>query len=329
MVVSAPLGLTRRTVLTSAAALLASAAAGTAVPRRAEAASLPQIRAAAAGWTGHSGELLVLTANPATEADYTLRILEAPDPSAAPTAPGGAPGAELGPPLPLPLPADFHPHSMAALGAVLWVTGTVELGPDLALPALVRIEDSRAAYVDLPVPQAIRSGIATAVVPIGASGLAVVMEGSPDPHLAMVTRSHLAFSPDGGRTWTQRPLVTGLGEGYGTVLTETDHGLFAATADTDGTQTIHIGSMSDAAGLVPVATLPGSGRPMAAVAETDGVSVFSDHEGTVNLARYTGDGAPLETALSCACDGEILAVPGRRGQWLETDGTTIHIRGTR
>jgi hypothetical protein len=317
---SATPGLTRRTVLTGAAALLAATAAGTAAPRRAHAAALPQIRAAAAGWTGRRGELLVLTADPVTETDYALHLLEAADPDAP---------AALGPPLPIPLPADFHPHSMAALGSVLWVTGTVELGHDLARPALVRIEDGAAAYTDLPVPPSIQSGIATGATPFGATGLAVVLEGCPDPHSAVLTRSHLAVSVDGGRTWTQQRLASGLGEGLGTVLTGTDRGLFAATADQDGTQTVHVGARNTGFRLETVPALSHAGRPMAAVAEAGGVSVFSDRDGTVGLVRYTSGGAPVESSADCACRGEILAVPGRPGVWLETDGTTVHIRGNR
>ncbi|MCD0442337.1 hypothetical protein LO763_01685 [Glycomyces sp. A-F 0318] len=320
---SATPGLTRRTLLTGAAALLAAAAAGTAAPRPARAAALPQIRAAASGWTGRDGELLVLTADPVTETDYALHLLEA----AGPDAP-----AELGPPLPIPLPAAFHPHSMAARGAALWVTGTAELDHDRARPALVRIEDGAAAYTTLPVPQEIRSGIATGVATFGATGLAVVLEGCSDPHSAVVTRSHLAVSPDGGRTWTQQRLASGLGEGFGTVLTGTDRGLFAATADRDGAQTVHTGAPGARLGAVPA--VAGAGRPMAAVTEADGVSVFSDRDGTVARARYTADGAPLgaadeERAAECACAGEVFAVPGSPGRWLETDGTTIHIRGNR
>jgi hypothetical protein len=314
MAVPEPLGLTRRTVLTGAAALLTAGTAGLAVPRPACAASLPQIRAAAAGWMGRGGELLVLTADPATEADYALRLLtptENPDS-----------GAELGPPLPLPLPAGFHPHSMAALGDTLWVTGATELAPDRARPALVRVRDSKATYAPLPLPKTIRSGIATAVAPLGDRGLAVAIEGCPDPHLAVITRAHLALTADDGRSWTDRPLATGLGEGYGTVLAATGSGLFAVVADGEGAQTIRVGKR-----LSKAATLTDAGRPMAAVAAADHVSVFSDHHGTVTETRFTHTGAPLEAAPGCACRGEILAVPGRPGTWLETDGQTIHIRG--
>jgi hypothetical protein len=314
MAVPEPLGLTRRTVLTGAAALLAAGTAGLSVPRPARAAGLPQIRAAAAGWTGRGGELLVLTADPATEADYAVRLLT---PAENPET-----GAELGPPLPLPLPAGFHPHSMAALGDTLWMTGAVELGPDRARPALVRVRDAEAAYAPLPLPKTIRSGIATAVAPLGERGLAVAIEGCSDPHLAVITRAHLAVTANGGRSWTDRPLADGLGEGYGTVLTGTERGLFAVVANGEGAQTIRTGTR-----LASAATLPDAGRPMAAVATPDHVRVFSDRQGAVTETRFTHAGTPLEAAPACACRGEILAVPGRPGTWLETDGQTIHIRG--
>jgi hypothetical protein len=313
MAIPEPLGLTRRTVLTGAAALLAAGSAGLTVPRPSNAAGLPQIRAAAAGWTGRNGELLVLTADPATEADYAVRLLTPTENPAA--------GAELGPPLPLPLPAGFHPHSMAALGDTLWMTGAVELGPDRARPALVRVRDSEAAYAPLPLPKTIRSGIATAVAPLGERGLAVAVEGCSDPHLAVITRAHLAVTANAGRSWTDRPLATGLGEGYGTVLAGTAGGLFAVVANGEGVQTIRTGHR-----LARATTLTDAGRPMAAVAAAEHVSVFSDDHGTVTETRFTHAGAPLEAAPACACRGEILAVPGRPGTWLETDGQTIHIR---
>jgi hypothetical protein len=313
MAVPEPPGLTRRSVLTGAAALLAAGTAGLAVPAPVRAAGLPQIRAAAAGWTGRDGEVLVLTADPATEDDYVLRLLHGADP------------AELGPPLPLELPSGFHPHSMAALGDTLWITGAAELAPDRARPALVRVRDRTAAYAALPVPKTIRSGIATAIVPVGPRGLAVVIEGGPDPHLAVITRAHLARTADGGRTWTDRPLADGLGEGYGTVLTAHGTGLFIATADGRGTQTIR--TAADRGAPTRAAETAEAGRPMAAVAAADHVSVFSDQHGTVTETRYTPTGSLLEAAPSCACRGEVLAVPGRPGTWLETDGRTIRIRG--
>jgi hypothetical protein len=315
MVISEPSRLTRRTLLTGAAAFAAGTALASPTP-----AHRPEgqphlgeglrVHAAAAGWTGRNGELLVLTAE-ATD-DYALRLLETADPGTA---------AELGPPFQLPLPTGFHPHSMAAFGPVLWITGAVETAPDQARPALVRIEHDTAAYTALPIPPDIRSGIATAITPLGPRGLAVAIEGSPDRHLAALSRSHLATSVDGGRAWTGRPLATGLGEGYGTVLTETAQGLFAAVADGSGTQAIHVGPRHE-----PVATVPGAGRPMAAIATADHVSVFSDRDGTVTETRFTAAGATLESARDCGCRGEILAVPGRPGMRLEIDGAYVHIR---
>jgi hypothetical protein len=186
----------------------------------------------------------------------------------------------------------------------------------------VRIENGTSAYADLPIPDEIRSGIATAITPLGTDGLAVVIEGCPDPHLAVITRSHLASSADRGRTWTERPLATGLGEGFGTVIAETERGVFAAVADGTGAQAIHLGGPDPS----PVATLSGAGRPMAAVAGAAHVSVFSDHDGTVTETRFTTEGTLLESSRTCDCRGEILAVSGSRGLWLEIDGSTVHIR---
>ncbi|MQM27432.1 hypothetical protein [Glycomyces albidus] len=319
--------LSRRTVLTGAAALIAGAAGVPARPARA--AQAPRIRAAAAGWSGRDGELLVLTeeSEPTGAADYALRVLE----PAGAAEPGAAVTGALGPPLPLPLPGDFAPHSMAATGPVLWVTGARELAPDRVRPALVRIENGVGGYVDLPVPEDVRSGVATAASPLG-SGLAVAIEGGPGEHLAALSRSHLAVTADGARTWTGRRLADDLGEGYGTVLTETDRGLFAAVADGAGTQFAFTGRLTEATALVlaPAGTLPGAGRPMAAVAAAAHVSLFSDRDGAITETRFapgrteSGTGG---TARDCACLGEVLAVPGRRGLRLETDGTTIHIRG--
>ncbi|MDA1362744.1 hypothetical protein O1R50_24210 [Glycomyces luteolus] len=318
MAIPESLGLTRRTVLTGAAALLTAGTASLTAARPARAAALPQIRAATAGWTGRNGELLVLTADPATETDYALRLIAATENPAA--------GAELGPPLQLSLPAGFHPHSMAALGAVLWITGAVELAPGEVRPALVRVHNSASTYAELPVPKTIRSGIATAITPLGDGGLAVAIEGCPGSHLTAITRSHLALSKDQGRTWTGRPLASGLGEGYGTVMTDSDHGLFIAVVDGDGTQTVHTRAKSGV--LKQAADLPDAGRPMAAVAAADHVSVFSDRDGTVVRTRFTAEGEILESLSDCDCRGEIHAVPGRRGTWLETDGSAIRIRST-
>lgn len=320
MVESEPSRLTRRTLLAGAAVFAAESALGSPAlaherksavgTRPVHSGEGPRVHAA----VDRNGELLVLTA---TDTEYTLNVLEADGPTAA---------AELGPSLPLSLPADFHPHSMAVLGPVLWITGALETEPDRARPALVRVENGAAVYAALPIPSEIGSGLATAITTIGSEGLAVAVEGGPDSHLTALTRSHLALSSDGGRTWTERPLATGLGEGYGTAATATARGLFAIVADGDATQTVHIAFR----GTRPrrVATVPEAGRPMAAVATDAGVSVFSDRDGTVIETRYTAAGAPLESTANCGCRGEVFAVPGRPGAWLETDGATVRIRGT-
>ncbi|MEU5871806.1 hypothetical protein AB0A73_09635 [Glycomyces sp. NPDC047369] len=320
--------LSRRALLTGA---LLAGAAGLAPARAARAADAPQIRAAAAGWTGRNGELLVLTAD-ALDAGYALRILE---PGEA-VEPGAAVAGVLGPPLPLPLPADFTPHSMAATGAVLWVTGARESAPGAVRPSLVRIEDADGGYADLPVPDDIGAGIATAIAPMGSDGIAVAIEGGADEHLTALSRSRLAVTADGGSTWAAGELADGLGEGYGTVLAETDRGVFAVAADGAGTQTAVNARLAEAGDpqlvLTPAGTYPGAGRPMAAVAADTHVSLFSDRDGAVTETRFTDDDrteAAFGAAADCACQGEILAVPGRRGLWLETDGTTIHIRGIR
>lgn len=319
--------LSRRALLTSA---LLAGAAGLAPARPARAADAPQIRAAATGWTGRNGELLVLTAS---DAEYALRILE---PGEA-TEPGADVTGVLGPPLPLPLPGDFTPHSMAATGAVLWLTGARESAPGRVRPALVRIEDADSGYADLPVPKDIGAGLATAIAPLGADGIAVAIEGGADEHLTALSRSRLAVTTDGGSTWAAGELADGLGEGYGTVLAETDRGVFAAVADGAGTQTAVSARLAEAGTpqlvLTPAGTYPGAGRPMAAVAADTHVSLFSDRDGAVTETRFTDDerieAAYGGAAADCACRGEILAVPGRRGMWLETDGSTIHIRGIR
>lgn len=290
-------------MLGGAAAVLA---AGIASPARGHGAAAP-IRAAAV----RGGELLALTE------DYQIRRLAVTDGRAQTCAPAG-----------IDLPEDFHPHSMAALGEALWITGAVELSPDRSLPALVRADDSGADYAELPVPDEIRSGVATSIAALGESGLAVAVEGCPDPHLALVTTSRLVASGDAGATWSPHPLADGLGEGYGTRLAPAGDRLFAVVADGAGTQTVHTGppGTAPAAG----ATATGAGRPMAAIWTSGGVvRVFSDLYGKVRESRYTTDGAALETAPECGCAGEVLAIPGRAGAWLEADADRISYRTER
>ncbi len=287
-------------MLGGAAAVLA---AGIASPARGHGTAAP-IRAAAA----RDGELLALTE------DYQIRRLTVTDGRAETCGPAG-----------ITLPEDFHPHSMAALGEVLWITGAVELSPDRSLPALVRADGSGADYADLPVPDEIRSGVATSIAAVGESGLAVAVEGCPDPHLALVTSSRLATSGDAGASWSPHPLADGLGEGYGTRLAAAGERLFAVVADGGGTQAVHTGPPGTE--LAPAATATGAGRPMAAVwTEAGVVRVFSDLHGEVRESRYTPVGRALESAPECACAGEVLAIPGRAGAWIESDADRISYR---
>lgn len=343
--------LTRRTVLTGAAALLVAGI--TAAPGRAGASGAAQsIRSAAA----RGGELLALIADGGAVEPYAIRRFTVENDGC----------VSLGERLPVDLPAGFHPHSMAARGETLWVTGAVdelvktvtvdnrsdpplsELGastdpgeadpalPDgvvdvdvyRARPALLRVQGDRSAFAELPVPAQIRSGAATAVALPGRHGLAVAVEGCPDTDLAMITRSHLAFSVDDGRTWRHVPLAEGLGEGYGTVLAATGDRLVAVTADGAGTQTIRSGSALRG-GLELVATEDGAGRPIAAVPTDDGeVSVFSDRDGKVSESRFGRSGRVNESSgLECGCAGEVIAIRGLTGAWLELDADTVRARG--
>ncbi|GAB3994314.1 hypothetical protein GCM10029992_08330 [Glycomyces albus] len=69
---------------------------------------------------------------------------------------------------------------------------------------------------------------------------------------------------------------------------------------------------------------------MAAVWTSDGVvRVFSDLYGEVRESRYTPDGRTIEAAPECACAGEVLAIPGRAGAWLEADAGRISYRTER
>ncbi|WP_100448868.1 sialidase family protein [Glycomyces xiaoerkulensis] len=301
---------TRRTVLTGAAAVLAAGV--TAAPPRAAAAAAPTALRAA---TVRDGRVLALTADEAGH--YAIRPVEA----------DAGRRVELGPPLEVSLPERFHPHSIAAVGGTLWITGAVDAGRHRALPGLFRVETDRAEAVALPVPDPIRSGAATSIAPLGAEALAVAVEGGPDPHAALIARSHLALSADGGLTWTDRPLAADLGEGYGTVLAGHDGRLYAVAADGAGDQTVYSGLID--AEIEPVAAEPGAGRPMAAVATGgDQVAVFSDRDGSVHGARYGRDGRRPESAgHGGGRTGEVVAVQGRPNAWLETEDDRVSARG--
>ena len=286
-------------MLGGAAALLA---AGIASPARGHGAA-PPIRAAAA----RGGGLLALTDH------YQVRHLAVTDGR-----------AEAGEPVGLTLPEDFHPHSLAALGETLWITGAAELAPDRAVPALVRADDSGADYVELPEADGIRSGVATSIAVLGSSGLAVAVEGCPDPHLALVTRSRIAVSGDAGASWEMQPLADGLGEGYGVRLAAVADRLFAVVADGAGNQSVLTGPLGEP--LSEGARASGAGRPMAAVYAEQAVSVFSDLDGRASESRYTADGRAVESSPECACAGEVLAIPGRAGAWLEAEDDRISYR---
>lgn len=342
--------LTRRTVLTGAAAMLAAGVA--AAPGTADAADpAPAIRSAAA----RGEELLVLTDDGDPAEVYAIRRLVV----------DAERRAGLGRRLPVEFPDGFHPHSIAARGRTLWVTGSVDElvktitvdnrsdapGSDLgslrneadpmlpdaivdiavhrARPALLRIEEERAAFVEFPVPGSIRSGAATAVALPGERGLAVAVEGCPDAGLAMITRSHLALSSDEGRTWRYSVLAEGLGEGYGTVLAAVGGRVFAVTADGAGTQTMRTGEATRDAALELVATEAGAGRPMAAVPTAEGeVDIFSDRDGRVGESRFGRGGRVGGTDRpDCGCAGEIVAIRGRPGAWLEIDADTVRVHG--
>lgn len=341
--------LTRRTVLSGAAAMLV---AGLAAPRRAAAnGPAPEIRSAA----DFGGELLALTAEGELASPYALRRLSV----------DADRHVGLGDRLALDFPAGFHPHSMAARGRTLWVTGAVDelvktvtvdnrsdaLPPRLeslaragdadpalpdavvdidvyrARPALLRFQDGWAAYVDLPAPAQIRSGAATAIALPGERAVAVVVEGAPQTGLAMITRSHLALSRDDGSTWRHGLVADGLGEGYGTVLAAAGERLYAVAADGEGNQSAYTGGIEAALGFV--AAQEGAGRPMAAVPTGDGeVSVFSDRDGQVSKARFGREGRVLGPPdAECGCAGEIIAVRGRPGAWLEVDDGVVRAQG--
>lgn len=338
-------GLSRRTVLTGAAAVLTASFTGGPGHAAAEA-SGPTIRSA----TMRRDEILALTAE--TDGGYAIRSLTIGDQR-----------ADLGERLALALPDGFHPHSMAAQDGTLWITGAIDeiartvtvdnridaVPPELrglvdpddadptlpdgiveidvhrARPALLRIRDDEAEFVDLPVPKEIRSGAATTLAVLEDGALAISIEGCSDPDVALIARSHLAVSLDDGTTWHDQILDDGLGEGYGTILAATGGRLWAVTADHAGNQAIRSGGAE--ADLALESDHAGVGRPMAAVVTAeDQVTLFSDSGGQIRETRLGTDRAPESGATECACTGEIIAIQGLRRAWLETAGDTVHVR---
>ncbi|GAB3234493.1 hypothetical protein GCM10027447_31650 [Glycomyces halotolerans] len=289
--------------MTGAAALLTAGLAAEPARAHARRHHAGALRAAAA----HDGRILALTVEDETAGAYAVRPLAVAD---------GRP--ELGAPLGIDLGDGFHPHSMASAAGSLWITGAVELDADRSRPGLIRVDGDAAEAVEPPVAETIRSGVATAVTPIGETAIAVATVGSADRHLAAISRSHLAVSTDGGDTWTHRPLADDLGESFGTVLAAAGDRLYAVTADGDGTQHVYIGGADTELELL--ATEAGAGRPMAAVATVDErILVFSDQDGRAHLLRY-GRGGPESADESADRPAEIVAVPGRPGAWLEVHG---------
>ncbi|MCH7229403.1 hypothetical protein L0U85_00775 [Glycomyces sp. L485] len=340
----------RRTALTGAAAVLAAGI--TAAPPRAGAAGPASvIRSAAA----RGAERLALTADGDPSDAYEIRHFTV----------DADRRVALGERLAIDLPAGFHPHSMAARGETLWITGAVDefvktvtvdnrfdalperlrdlADPDdadpylpdgivdidvyRARPALLRVQDSRPAFVELPTPEQMGSGAAMAIALLGNDDIAIAIEGCSDPDLAVISRSHLAVSVDDGRTWRYQSAAVGLGEGYGTVLASVGDRILAVTADGDGTQTLHVGRPG--IGFERAAAQTGAGRPMAAIPTAEGsVSVYSDRDGKVSEARFTAEGRALESAgAACGCAGEVLAVQGLADAWLEADGDETRAQG--
>ena len=105
--------------------------------------------------------------------------------------------------------------------------------------------------------------------------------------------------------------------------------VFAVTADGAGTQTMRTGEATRDAALELVATEAGAGRPMAAVPTAEGeVDIFSDRDGRVGESRFGRGGRVGGTDRpDCGCAGEIVAIRGRPGAWLEIDADTVRVHG--
>lgn len=280
--------LTRRRLLTGIGLSTLAGLGGTALaglPSALQPAGAPAIQAATVWRDGYAG--LVATGGEApavhrlhVEADQRVRV---------------------GQRLAATLPAQAQPWGIAATGDTLWVTGTVghlaevvrvdnridgipeefrEVAaagdPDLPddvvdvevwhyRPVLYATDGESVTPVDLPVPAEIRWGAATAVATDGERILAVALDGCPDPDAAIITRSHLAVSTDGGQTWRQWLLDDALREGYATTLTVAGGRLVAACVDGDGNRRVRQGPLGPRPELRPVEVETGYG-PLAGVA---------------------------------------------------------------
>lgn len=238
--------------------------------------------------------------------------------------------------LPLRLPPEFEPWGIAATGGTLWITGTarhlaevvtvdnradgvpeefrdIAAAGDPALPdgvfdlevwhhrpALYASDGESTTPIDLPVPDEIRWGAATAVVTDGRGTVVVALDGCPDPDAAVVTRSHLAVSTDNGRTWRQWLLDRSLREGYATTLTVTGGRLVAACVDGEGTRRLRLGPLGPRPELRLVETVRGGG-PVAGVLSDGGDGV-----------RLVGDG---------------VVVNGAEGMWITVREDGAYLMG--
>lgn len=296
--------LTRRRLLAGVGLSALAGVGGTALrgspspsqPTTAEPATGPAIHAATVWRGGYAG----LVAGPDGVAPHLLHV-------------GGDRRVRIGQRLPVTLPPEFQPWGIAAAGGTLWITGTVghlaevvtvdnradgvpEEFRDIAAagdpalpdgvfdlevwhyrPALYASDGESVTAVELPVPDEIRWGAATAIATDGHGTLVVALDGCPDPDAAVVTRSHLAVSTDNGLTWQQWLLDKSLREGYATTLSVTGGRLAAACVDGEGTRRLRLGPLSPRPELRLVETVSGGG-PVAGVLfdGRDGVRLVSD-----------------------------------------------------
>lgn len=263
----------------------------------------------------------------------------------------------IGSQLDVDLPDEFQPWGIAAGGGRLWVTGTLgnlfevvtvdnrsdsvpeefremagEGDPELPdaifdlevwhyRPALFAITGNRAEQVDLEVPEEIRWGAATAIVTDGPRSITVAMDGCPDPDAAVVTRTHLAVSNDGGATWRQRLLDRSLGEGFATTLVATGGRLLSLSVNGEGTRRLRSGLLGSDPDLDLVDTVHDAGPVLAAVPDgRGGVKVLAEGAGGVGIEAYGPDTIERRAAAEpapCACTTtDVVAVNGADDLWI-------------
>lgn len=262
-----------------------------------------------------------------------------------------------GRPLDVDLPPEFQPWGIAATGEQLWVTGTIgylfevvtvdnradtvpeefreiagDGDPELPdeifdlevwhyRPALYAVTGDRAEPVDLAVPDEIRWGAATGIVTGDDGTIAVAMDGCPDPDAAVVTRTHLAVSGDGGATWRQRLLDRAGGEGFATSLVTTAGRLHALTVDGAGTRRLRSGILGTEPDLDLVDTVHDAGPVLAAVPDgRGGIKVLTEVGGRVRFDIYRPEAIDRRAAAEpapCACaTTEVVAVNGADDLWM-------------